>query len=81
MMYRAKSMLNKNDEGYAPVELDLNIRPFMQYIKYYEGGFRLLTEKFSNPDYDALKGKFTDLLNDIWKVISEEDNDPFVEIS
>jgi len=34
MMYRAKSMLNKNDEGYAPVELDLNIRPFMQYIKY-----------------------------------------------
>jgi len=27
-----------------------------------------------------LKGKFADLLQDIWNVISEEDSDPFVDI-
>lgn len=81
MMQRAKSMLNRNDEGYAPVEIDMNIRPFMQYIKYYESGFRLLTEKFEkNPDQEALKGKFSDLLSEIWSKISEEESDPFVEI-
>lgn len=40
-----------------------------------------MTEKFEkNPDYEALKGKLTDILSDLWKLIVDNESNPFITI-